>query len=228
MLAYPLQRTEKPPRIMNLFPKSVIMVFCKAPIPGQVKTRLTPPLTGDEAAQLHCELTLKTLQTATHKRLCEVQLWCSPAINHPFFTALAQTYSVGLQLQQGADLGERMHHAFGQAFDSFSSAIIIGCDCPSLTNEDLEQALHLLTQGKPCVLAPAEDGGYVLIGLKQPEPTMFNNMPWGTDKVLELTRNRLQSLNMDYQEISTQWDLDTPDDLIRFNAFAVRPGSLLP
>jgi uncharacterized protein len=201
---------------MYLFPDAVIMVFCKAPIPGQVKTRLIPPLTGEEAAQLHCELTQKTLQTATQNHLCEVCVWCSPTIDHPFFTALAQTYSVDKHLQQGADLGERMHHAFGQALAQFSSAIIIGCDCPSLTNGDLEQGLSQLTQGKPSVLAPAEDGGYVLIGLKQPQPALFDNMPWGTDEVLGLTRVRLQSLSLDYHELDTQWDLDTVDDLKRY------------
>jgi uncharacterized protein len=203
---------------MVKYSDAVIMVFCKAPIPGQVKTRLIPYLTGEEAAQLHCELTEKTLRMATQNRLCEVCVWCSPTIDHPFFTMLAQTYSVDSHLQQGADLGERMHQAFGQVLTRFSSAIIIGCDCPSLTSDDLEQALSQLTQGKPCVLAPAEDGGYVLIGLNQPQAALFDNMPWGTDKVLELTRVRLQSLKLDYHELDTQWDLDTVADLKRYRS----------
>lgn len=203
---------------MYAYPEAVIMVFCKAPIPGQVKTRLIPALTGEGAAQLHCELTEKTLQTATQNRLCEVQLWCSTTIDDPFFTVLAQVYSVGRQLQQGAGLGERMHHAFSQGLAHFSSAIVIGCDCPSFTSDDLEQALSQLNQGKPCVLAPAEDGGYVLIGLNQPQPSLFDDMPWGTGKVVGLTRQRLRSLNLDYHELSMQWDLDTPDDLKRYRS----------
>jgi uncharacterized protein len=201
---------------MYVHTDAVIMVFCKAPIPGQVKTRLIPPLTGEEAAQLHCELTEKTLQTATQNRLCDVCLWCSPSIDHPFFSILAQTFTLDLHLQQGADLGERMHHAFCQALARYSSAIIIGCDCPSLTSDDLEQALNQLNQGKPCVIAPAEDGGYALLGLRQPQAALFDNMPWGTDKVLGLTRARLHSLNLDYHELNPQWDLDTPDDLKRY------------
>jgi rSAM/selenodomain-associated transferase 1 len=198
---------------MIKYPDAIIMVFCKAPIPGQVKTRLIPYLTGEEAAQLHCELTEKTLQIATQNRLCEVSVWCSPSIEHPFFTMLDQSYAIERYLQQGADLGERMHQAFGQVLTRFSSAIIIGCDCPSLSSDDLEQALSQLTQGKSCVLVPAEDGGYVLIGLNQPQAALFDNMPWGTDKVLELTRVRLQSLKLDYHELDTQWDLDTVPDL---------------
>jgi len=201
---------------MYKYPEAVIMVFCKAPIPGQVKTRLVPPLTGEDAAQLHCELTEKTLQTATQNRLCEVSVWCSPTIDHPFFTRLAQTYSVDLRLQQGVDLGERMHQAFCQVLAYYRSAVIIGCDCPSLTSDDLEQTLSRLKQGKQCVLAPAEDGGYALIGLKQTQLTLFHNMPWGTDKVLGLTRARIQALNLDFHELNTHWDLDTPDDLMRY------------
>jgi uncharacterized protein len=201
---------------MYEYPAAVIMVFCKAPIPGQVKTRLIPPLSGEQAAQLHCELTEKTLQTATQNHLCEVQLWCAPTTGHPFFTLLAQAYTVGRFVQQGTDLGARMHDAFSQALARFDCAIIIGCDCPSLTGDDLGEALSQLGQGKQCVLAPAEDGGYVLIGLKQPQPALFENIPWGTDKVLELTRARLKALNLGHYELNTQWDLDTVDDLGRY------------
>jgi uncharacterized protein len=203
---------------MYQYPDAVIMVFCKAPIPGQVKTRLMPHLTGEEAAQLHCELTEKTLYTATKNNLCEVQLWCAPTIEHAFFTVLPQKYSVELFVQQGIDLGERMHQAFCQALARYHTAIIIGCDCPSLTANDIEQAISQLAQDKQCVLAPAEDGGYVLIGLKQPQPILFEEMPWGTSEVLELTRAKLQNLNFDYHELNRQWDLDTLDDLKRYRS----------
>ena len=203
---------------MLKYPDAVIMVFCKAPIQGQVKTRMIPPLTSEEAAALHCELAEKTLQTATQDRLCNVVVWCSPAIDHPFFKNLADSYSVTLHLQQGVDLGARMHHAFCQALTRFDKAINIGCDCPSLTSADLDVALNELNQGKQCVLAPAEDGGYVLIGLKQPQPSLFEGLPWGTDKVLGLTRAKLQSLNIDYRELDMQWDVDTKDDLERYRS----------
>lgn len=199
-----------------LYPDAAIMVFCKAPIPGRVKTRLIPPLTPETAAQLHCELTELTLQTATQNPLCEVALWCSPTIDHFFFSVLAEKCPVSLRLQQGADLGERMHHAFGQTLSHKRSAVIIGCDCPSLTNNDLDEALGQLSRGKPCVLAPAEDGGYVLIGLNRPQPRLFDDMPWGTDKVMALTRTRLQALKLDFHELKTQWDVDIADDLARY------------
>lgn len=201
---------------MTLYPEAVVIIFAKAPVPGQVKTRLMPALTAEEAAQFHCELTKKTLQTATRKPLCDVQLWCSPSIDHFFFRQMAQEYSVELCSQNGNDLGEKMHHAFSYALNRYHSAVLIGSDCPSLTTAYLEQAIVCLTQGKQCVIAPAEDGGYVLIGLTKPQPSLFANMPWGSHEVLSLTRNRLLSLTIPYRELEMLWDVDTIGDLMRY------------
>jgi len=136
------------------YPDAVLMIFCKAPIAGQVKTRLTTKLTAEQAMQVHIELTQRTLQLATQNNLCPVQLWCAPSTDHAFFTAATQTWHVILQQQQGVDLGERMNNAFCLALESYSCALIIGCDCPSLTIQDLEAALTALNQGNCCVLAP--------------------------------------------------------------------------
>jgi uncharacterized protein len=201
------------------YPDAVLMIFCKAPIKGQVKTRLTTELTAEQAMQVHIELTLRTLQLATGSNLCSVQLWCTPSTDHAFFTASAQIYPVTLQQQKGDDLSERMNNAFCSAFNSYSRALLIGCDCPSLTIQDLEIAITTLNQRRCCVLAPAEDGGYVLIGLNQLAPELFDNMPWGTDRVLEQTRARIKHDNLNHYELKEQWDVDTPKDLRRYQAF---------
>lgn len=203
------------------YPNSVLMIFCKAPIPGQVKTRLIPELTAKQAAELHIELSTKTLQRAVKSHLCPVQLWCTPTTDHGFFTASKAAYPLVLQQQQGADLGERMHHAFCSALAGYSQALLMGCDCPSLTGQDLEEALMALKQEDEVVLAPAEDGGYVLIGLNQPHPELFDNMPWGTELVLEQTRNRIEHHKLRHHELTEQWDLDTPKDLKRYRALAL-------
>jgi len=202
------------------YPDAVLMIFCKAPIAGQVKTRLTAELSNEQAMQVHIELTLRTLQLATRSNLCPVQLWCTPSTVNPFFTASAQTFHLILQQQKGDDLGERMNHAFCEALNRYSRALIIGCDCPSLNEQDLEEALTALNQKDCCVLAPAEDGGYVLIGLNQPHPELFDNMPWGTERVLEQTRTRIRQYNLRLHVLKQQWDLDTPADLARYLALA--------
>lgn len=203
---------------MYRYPDAVIMVFCKAPIAGQVKTRLMPPLTGVEAAQLHCELTGLTLSTATRHQLCPVQLWCTPDIGHPFFLSLEQTYTLERRTQRGNDLGERMLNAFSNALTHFKVAVIIGCDCPSLTTEDLDLALAYLGQDADCVLAPAEDGGYVLIGLTRQQASLFDDIPWGTDQVMARTLARLQAEKINYRLLKTQWDVDNLTDLNRYRA----------
>ncbi|MCK9637976.1 MAG: TIGR04282 family arsenosugar biosynthesis glycosyltransferase [Methylobacter tundripaludum] len=198
------------------YPDAVLMIFCKAPVPGQVKTRLIPELTAGQAAELHIELSTTTLQRAVQSNLCPVQLWCAPATEHPFFTESAANYPLVLRQQQGADLGERMHHAFCSALADYSHALLMGCDCPSLTGQDLEQALAALNQKNEVVLAPAEDGGYVLIGFNRPQPELFDNMPWGTSRVLDETRDRIARHRLRHHELREQWDLDTPKDLERY------------
>jgi rSAM/selenodomain-associated transferase 1 len=204
------------------YPNSVLMIFCKAPVPGQVKTRLMPELTAEQAAKLHIELSLKTLQRAVLGKLCPVQLWCTPSTDHEFFNEAKTAYPLILKQQQGADLGERMHLAFCSALAGYSHALLMGCDCPSMTEQELEQALMALNQDNEVVLAPAEDGGYVMIGLSRPHPELFENMDWGTDRVLAQTRAQIKRYKLRHYELNEQWDLDTPQDLQRYRLFQSR------
>ena len=197
-------------------------MFCKAPIPGQVKTRLIPPLTPEDAAQLHCELTERTLQTATADNQCPVELWCAPAIDHPFFIELERTYPIQRKLQLGNNLGARMHHAFCDALTRFKHAILIGCDCPSLTQNSFEQSLNYLSLAIDCVIAPAEDGGYVLIGLNRPYQELFENIPWGRSDVLSLTKAKIETLKLNKKFLTTQWDVDTVKDLQKYHILFTR------
>jgi rSAM/selenodomain-associated transferase 1 len=198
------------------FPDAVIILFCKAPIPNQVKTRLTPILSPEQACELHIELSLKTIKFTSQGKLCPVQLWCTPSTQHDFFNAVTTTYPVTLWPQQGHDLGERMHHAFCSTLKNHTHALLLGCDCPSLSSQDLHEALTALQQGSDVVLAPAEDGGYVLIGMNKSHPEVFANMAWGTSQVLNQTRQQIQTLGLSLHELKLQWDVDTPEDLARY------------
>jgi rSAM/selenodomain-associated transferase 1 len=199
-----------------VYPDSVLMIFCKAPQPGQVKTRLMPELTADQAAKVHLELSVRTLELAVRSSLCPIQLWCAPSVEHPFFAAAAASYPLRLKRQHGHDLGERMHNAFCSELTYYSSALLIGCDCPSLTEADLAEALDAVNRSCDAVLAPAEDGGYVLIGLTKPCQGLFDRMPWGTPEVLAQTRKRIRQSGLRYRELKEQWDLDTTEDLHRY------------
>jgi len=199
------------------FPDSKILIFCKAPIPGLVKTRLYSVLSHQQAAELHIKLATESINQAIESQLCPVELWCSPDIRHPFF----KRFRICLQEQQGDNLGERMSQAFLLTLDQSSSAILMGTDCPSLTADDLEQALTRLQEGNDVVIAPAEDGGYPLIGLKKMTNnsqyrSIFDGIDWGTSTVFDQTISRIDELELCYFQLAMQWDLDRPDDLQRY------------
>lgn len=199
-----------------LFPDSVLLIFCKAPVAGQVKTRLQPTLTATQAAAAHRELTLLTLDRAFQQPLCQVQLYCTPDTSHSFFEQCAKDYPLMLSIQRGVDLGERMLNAFSDALSKYRYAILIGCDCPSLAVADLHQALTALQNGQDVVIAPAEDGGYVLIGLNSPQPVLFEDISWGSEMVMTETRRKAKYASISIHELARQWDVDTADDWARY------------
>jgi rSAM/selenodomain-associated transferase 1 len=200
------------------YPDCVIQVFCKAPIAGQVKTRLLTVLTAEEAKCVHIELTVRLLKLLHDAALCPVQLWCSPSIEFDFFQQQATTYNLTLHQQENCQLGSRMFHALSVGLQNFKHVLLVGCDCPSLIAEDFEQAILVLKNNTDVVLAPTEDGGYILIGMNQPQAELLSDveMPWGTSEVLAKTRQRLQQQKLNGHEIHQQFDIDTPDDLARY------------
>ncbi|MCP4995487.1 MAG: glycosyltransferase [Gammaproteobacteria bacterium] len=198
------------------FPNARILIFAKAPEAGKVKTRLIPALTPDEAAALYQQLLTDTVVKMMESRVAAVDCWCAPDGEHPLFQRLSHRFGIELFIQQGADLGERMAHAANEALVQHEAVVLIGGDCPGLMSDQLQQAFTWLYQGDDAVIAPAEDGGYVLLGLRRVDHRLFKSIPWGGDQVLNLTRERLKSLDWRWRELKTQWDLDRPEDLKRY------------
>ncbi len=195
-----------------LFPRAKILVFAKAPVPGKVKTRLIPYLDAEVAASLHADLVRHTLATVIEAKLCDVVLWCAPDSSHSFFKFIEQRYRIPLYEQQGEDLGQRMANAFEETLADRRYAVIIGTDCPTLTKTDLYRALEKLNRGADAVIAPARDGGYVLIGLRRTYPSLFNNIAWGSERVFTETRQRATKLGLRVAELNQHWDVDRPED----------------
>ena len=193
-----------------------VMVFSRTPEPGKVKTRLVPALGPAGAARLHACLTRRAVRTAVASGVGSVELWCTPTTVHPFFSELERAFPLRLRLQRGDGLGGRMAAAFDDALSEASTALLIGSDSPDLEQEDLKAAMTALQGGCDVVLGPAADGGYLLIGLRRPAPELFRNMPWGTTKVLALTRERLGRSGRRRYELPVRHDLDRPEDLNRF------------
>jgi rSAM/selenodomain-associated transferase 1 len=194
-----------------------VAVFARAPVPGQVKTRLQPLLGADGAAALQAGLVRRALSTALAAGVGEVELHCAPDERHEFFARCAERFRVRLVAQRGADLGERMRASFDRAFDDGTALVLIGSDCPALAPGDLRAARDAL-RATPAVIAPAEDGGYVLVGLSQPVPGLFEDVAWGTAAVLRQTRKRFEAAGVRCAEIRELWDVDRPEDYARLQA----------
>ncbi len=195
-----------------------IAVFAKLPEPGQVKTRLIPRLGADGAARLHTSLLRHAVRIALASGVGPVRLWCAPSVSHPLFQALASQAGLGLETQSDGDLGQRMLGALSAMLGRAGSAIVVGADCPARTAADFAEARDALACGYDAVLGPVEDGGYHLLAVRRAAPLLFDGIGWGSDRVLEQTRERLSSLGWRWHELRERWDVDRPEDLDRLLA----------
>ena len=188
-----------------------VCVFSKAPEQGKVKTRLLPVLTPQQACQVHENLLQHCVFTTQDSRW-QSQLWTTD-IKNEFIKRLSKKYSMTLHPQLGSELGKRMFNAVKFSLETFSYVVVIGTDCPSLDAKYIAEAIAQLKLGADVVLGPAEDGGYVLIAMSQQLEYLFRDMQWGSDRVLEETRNRLQDKGLHWHELETRRDIDRPNDL---------------
>jgi len=212
------QTSAQKPDNSRLTPHAALVIFAKAPIPGEVKTRLCPPLTPDEAATLHgsfvldmlerTKLAVATLQLPFHRYLA-----CAPSSDLVFFKIMEERQGVRLLDQVGEDLGRRMHCIFLDLFaKGYEQVIIVGTDVPTLPLSVYQEAFAMLGRSD-MVLGPALDGGYYLIGLKQPAEQLFTGVPWSTDQVLAVTQQKAKALGLSVG-LTTLWrDVDTITDL---------------
>ncbi len=185
--------------------KIPVLVFSRAPVPGRVKTRLAARLGDWGAARLHLRLTRRALRTARAAACGPVELYVTA--RHQAFPRNEKKF-----LQRGNNLGERMYRALHR----HKRAIVIGTDCPALRAADLRAAARRLRAGYRVVLAPAEDGGYVLIGAHRPPRALFDGIAWGGPDVFAQTLRRLRGLR--WSTLRTLWDVDRPEDLARLRA----------
>ncbi len=196
-----------------------IAIFAKAPVAGAAKTRLIPALGPAGAARLHRRLVQHTVLTAHRAQLGPVTLWCAPDTRHRFFRALTRRHGLERTAQVGRHLGERMHHAFERHCPR-GPLLLIGTDCPALTPAHLRHAAEALRDGVDAVFSPAEDGGYVLVGLHRPERRLFENVAWGGAEVMAQTRRQLDATGLAWRELDTLWDVDRPEDLPRLDTLS--------
>lgn len=193
-----------------------VLIFTKTPHTGRVKSRLVPAIGKQAASDLYIGLLQRELHWIAAETPYAVELWVTPDTDHPVLQALSQRHRLPLLLQQGTDLGERMAHATRQALQRFRRVVLIGVDCPALTAEHLRRAFGWLAGGSDAVLGPAEDGGYVLIGLSRWDERVFEGHAWGGHDVAETTRRSFLEAGLSWRELPLLWDVDLPADLPRY------------
>jgi len=189
--------------------------MAKEPEAGRTKTRLSPPLTGEQAAGLYRSMLFDTISRigslpgVDHWLAfspVEAEAWFSETVDPPF----------RLMAQHGADLGQRMHQIiFKRHADGAAGVIVVGTDLPTLPIEYVERAVGELQDGAEIVLGPSEDGGYYLIGMKEPEGRLFEGIAWSRNTVLAETVAKANESGKTVVTLPAWYDIDAPEDLER-------------
>lgn len=206
-------------------PAATLCVFVRAPNLGRVKSRLAASIGEPEALAVHIRLVVHLLDqlettSADGPNSFGVQLWLAdePAtrLAKQQVEGWVRRTGQGVQLQQGADLGERMAGALARCVKHGGFCVLVGADCPTIDGNYVMQALTALTEGADIVLGPAEDGGYGLVAVTQDHPELFQDIAWGTDQVLRQTLAKAQEKSLVVHLLDSLWDVDYLVDWQRF------------
>lgn len=187
---------------------AIIGLFAKEPVSGQVKTRLTPPLSADQASQLYRVALEETVERFLATGLPLVICYAG---RRDWFR---ETFpGLPLQPQAGDGLGVRMTNAVQALFAAGAGPVLLaGSDSPDLPLARVHQVVEQL-QATDVVTVPCQDGGYAVVGLRRPTTALFDEIPWSTSRVLQATRQRALLLGLSYHETESWSDLDTLVDL---------------
>ena len=192
------------------------VIFARAPLAGECKTRLVPALGRDGAARLQARLIRRTVATVVAAMGPCVELCITPDACHPLFAQLSHRYGIACQPQGEGDLGARMARAARRVLEDHTAVILLGTDCPEYSMAYLRAARRALAAGADVVLGPAHDGGYVLLGLRRFDEALFTGIDWGSERVLAQTQSALARAGMEVFELPPLHDIDRPEDLARF------------
>lgn len=191
-----------------------LAIFAKAPQPGAVKTRLVPPLTAEQAAQLHAALVDDTLRRVAELPMVRY-LACAPTSRDPFLQECAGRYGARLIAQGAGDLGARMRRVAVRLLAQHRKVLLLGTDSPTLPLAFVTQAEQRLETAE-LVFGPSEDGGYYLLGQRRLYPEIFTGVAWGGGAVLADTLAKLDPSIV--ATLPPWYDIDRPDDLTRLTA----------
>lgn len=194
-------------------PTTTVIVMAKAPVAGFAKTRLIPALGAQGAAALALRLLQHAVEQALTAGLGPVELCCAPDQHHTAFAGVSDAPGLLKSDQGDGDLGARMARAFERRLALDGAVLLIGTDAPALDAAMLRHAADALAD-TDAVFVPALDGGYALVGLRRPAPSLFDAMTWSVPTVLAHTRERLAAAGLHHTELPALADIDEAADLV--------------
>lgn len=196
-------------RFMN---KQALIIFVKNPELGKVKTRLAADVGDQRALEIYLSL-LEHTMNVSKQASCDRYIFYSSHIDQNDLFSESSFHK--LVQKQDPSLGERMLSAFEQVFNlGHEQVLIVGSDCLEISASLIDQAFEELSNSD-CVIGPALDGGYYLLGLKELNSELFRNKSWSTESLLEETQQDLQRLHKTCKLLPKLSDIDTLDDLER-------------
>lgn len=208
--------------------KACVVQFTKTPQVGKVKTRMQPHLTQQQSCYLHDSLTCQVLMNLLSPRWGYRIFWAGlndeawrgdllSRVEHVRTASKADP--VTWSQQQGVDLGERMANAFAATLKDYRIVVLVGSDCPSLTERWVEQAIEVIEGGADVCFAPATDGGYVLVAIQTEQINLFEGVEWGTVHVLAQSLSIAERFGLQVSLLPSLADIDRPEDLALLSEF---------
>jgi len=198
-------------------PVCALGVMAKAPVAGAVKTRLVPPLTEEEAAEINvcflCDMVENIASVTETAAATGLIVYTPPGSESVFDAVLPKGFN--LLAQRGATLGERLCNATDDLLkQGYGAVCLINSDSPTLPKSILIRAMKLLaSDGDRVVLGAAEDGGYYLIGLKHAHRNLFSEIAWSTSDVLARTKQRAEGIGLPVEMLPSWYDVDDANTL---------------
>lgn len=198
---------------MSSTSKNAVILFAKDPVPGQVKTRLQTVWDSETTCQFYLHILKNSIDKIQGLERVDRFVGVYPSRGSGYFDDIAFSKEWTVFEQEGGDLGARMANAFRRRFEEgYQKVVILGADSPTLPPAFIEQALN---SERGIVLGPSTDGGYYLIGMKGQVAPVFNQVDWGTERVLSQTIQRLKEADLQPELLPVWYDVDRPED-VRF------------
>ncbi|HED15784.1 MAG TPA: glycosyltransferase [Gammaproteobacteria bacterium] len=207
---------------MYKYPHIHLIMMARAPVAGQVKTRLAKTIGNRRAASIHRNMVRTQIRQLLAARICPIELHVCPQVRHPFFIAMRRGGVVRVEQQFGNNLGSRMLHAIRSGLQRAEAVILIGADVPGISVEQIRQVCEQLSSRDELIIMPANDGGYGLLAMCRTDAGLFRGVHWGSRRVCKQTVRRARQLGISYRLSGVCYDIDYQRDLDRLPELGIR------